>query len=298
MNDGSDLPHRPYTLLPGPGVYQPTPNPEFPLVVTPSFAGLASVTPFVLRHHEQFGVEDRFRRWSPVKRWQAGPYLNTHNMTRMAEPIRLQREASVAGQAGCATAIGLFLSVLGLATLVGLRSGAQGTGRNEWVLYAVGGGFALVGLVMVVLGLKMFLMARVPETIVEVDRMPAHAGESFHVTVRQPGPIRLKSLRVNLVCEQTTTRQVWRRGKRETDRDRRLIHQTNVLDRGEAAAGPGEHVVGQATVTIPADVQLADIEGRKEVTWRLEVWGRVRGWTGFGHPYVILPKVVAERDRP
>ncbi len=71
-----------------------------------------------------------------------------------------------------------------------------------------------------------------------------------------------------------------------------------MLDRGEAAAGPGEHVVGQATVTIPADVQLADIEGRKEVTWRLEVWGRVRGWTGFGHPYVILPKVVAERDWP
>ena len=57
MNDGSDMPHRPYTLLPGPGVYQPTPNPEFPLVVTPSFAGLAYMTPFVLRHHEQFGVE-------------------------------------------------------------------------------------------------------------------------------------------------------------------------------------------------------------------------------------------------
>jgi hypothetical protein len=57
MNDGSDMPNLPYTLLPGPGVYQPTPNPEFPLVVTPSFAGLAYMTPFVLRHHEQFEVE-------------------------------------------------------------------------------------------------------------------------------------------------------------------------------------------------------------------------------------------------
>src|SRR5688572_2632051 len=28
--DGSDTPHMPYTLLPAPGVYQPTPNPEFP----------------------------------------------------------------------------------------------------------------------------------------------------------------------------------------------------------------------------------------------------------------------------
>ena len=40
--DGSATPHRPYTLLPAPGVYQPTPNPEFPDVITPSFAGLVA----------------------------------------------------------------------------------------------------------------------------------------------------------------------------------------------------------------------------------------------------------------
>ena len=57
VGDGSDTPHLPYTLLPGPGVYQPTPNPEFPAVITPSFAGWAHVTPFVLRHGLQFEVE-------------------------------------------------------------------------------------------------------------------------------------------------------------------------------------------------------------------------------------------------
>jgi hypothetical protein len=56
-NDGSDTPHLPYTLPPGPGVYQPTPNPEFPAVITPSFAGWANVTPFSLRHGAQFEVE-------------------------------------------------------------------------------------------------------------------------------------------------------------------------------------------------------------------------------------------------
>jgi len=55
--DGSDTPHLPYTLLPAPGVYQPTPNPEFPAAITPSFAGWAYVTPFVLRHGSQFEVE-------------------------------------------------------------------------------------------------------------------------------------------------------------------------------------------------------------------------------------------------
>jgi vanadium-dependent haloperoxidase-like protein len=56
-DDGSDTPHLPYTLGPAPGVYQPTPNPEFPAVITPSFAGWAHVTPFALRHGAQFEVK-------------------------------------------------------------------------------------------------------------------------------------------------------------------------------------------------------------------------------------------------
>ena len=56
-SDGSATPHLPYTDPPGPGVYQPTPNPEFPAVITPSFAGWAHVTPFALRHASQFFVE-------------------------------------------------------------------------------------------------------------------------------------------------------------------------------------------------------------------------------------------------
>jgi hypothetical protein len=54
--DGSATPHVPYTEPPGPGVYQPTPNPEFPAQITPSFEGWAFVTPFALRHGAQFEV--------------------------------------------------------------------------------------------------------------------------------------------------------------------------------------------------------------------------------------------------
>ena len=35
----------------------PRPAPEFPAVITPSFAGWAEVTPFVLNHGAQFEVE-------------------------------------------------------------------------------------------------------------------------------------------------------------------------------------------------------------------------------------------------
>ncbi|HEX7778090.1 MAG TPA: hypothetical protein VF424_02565 [Vicinamibacterales bacterium] len=202
----------------------------------------------------------------------------------MGEPIRLEREMSVSGQAGCATIIGIALLVTGIAVVAAMQSDT-GAGQDNWVIYVVGVSFGAIGLLVAVLGLKMFLMARIPVTIVEVDRMPVRPGESFQMTVRQPGPIRLKSLRVNLVCEQTTTRPS--AGLSKTSRDRRIIHQSNVLDLQEAAAGPGEEVVRHAGVSVPPDVRLADIAGRKEIVWRLEVWGRVRGWADFGHPFVI-----------
>ena len=203
----------------------------------------------------------------------------------MAEPIRLEREMSVSGQAGCAAVIGIALAVIGIGIVAAMQSNEPGTGQDNWVIYAVGVGFGVIGLLVAVLGLKMFLMARIPVTIVEVDRMPVRAGESFQMTARQPGPIRLKSLRVNLVCEQITTRPS--AGLSKTSRDRRIIHQTNVLDLQEATAGSGDEVVRHTTVNMPAAVQLADIAGRKEIVWRLEVWGRVRGWADFGHPFVI-----------
>lgn len=55
-DDGSATPHLPYTEPPAPGVYQPTPNPEFPAQITPAFEGWAFVTPFALRHGAQFEV--------------------------------------------------------------------------------------------------------------------------------------------------------------------------------------------------------------------------------------------------
>lgn len=52
-NDGSATPHRPYTLAPAPGIYQPTP----PALAAPQFAGWAMLTPFVLDSPAQFRAE-------------------------------------------------------------------------------------------------------------------------------------------------------------------------------------------------------------------------------------------------
>ena len=55
--DGSATPHLPYTLAPGPGVYQPTPTPTAPFISTPSFNGWAYVTPFAMNSGSQFRMD-------------------------------------------------------------------------------------------------------------------------------------------------------------------------------------------------------------------------------------------------
>ena len=202
----------------------------------------------------------------------------------MPGPIRLERQTAAAGQAGGAIGIGLVLLLIGLVIVLFGPDDEPG-GENAWVVYAVGFGFTVVGLVVTVLGVKMLLMSRIPETVLEVDRMPVRPGESFQVTVRQPGPVRLQSLRVNLICEQTTIRAV--AGGARPQRDRRIVDQTNVLDVRDAAADAGGYVIRQATVAIPVALPSAGIPGRKEIFWRLEVWGRVHGWVDFGHPFPI-----------
>ena len=52
--DGSATPGTPYLLLPGPGVYQPTPNPEFPAQIVPAFGLWGLVHPFAVRDALQF----------------------------------------------------------------------------------------------------------------------------------------------------------------------------------------------------------------------------------------------------
>jgi hypothetical protein len=51
--DGSDTLSLPYTLPPGPGVYQPTP----PIFAPPSFAGMALITPFAMKEGWQFRAD-------------------------------------------------------------------------------------------------------------------------------------------------------------------------------------------------------------------------------------------------
>lgn len=205
----------------------------------------------------------------------------------MNAPIRLSREITAGRQAAAATAIGAVLTLLGGGILLVARVVAPSAPQDAWLPQIVGAGFALVGVVVLLLGLKMSLSTRLPQTIVEVDKQPVRAGQSLRVSVRQPGPISLRSLRVNLIAEQITRYEVRRQGKKRIEIDRHLIYRHNVVDLGTLVIAGGEESAASGEVSVPLAVPLVDVEGDKTVVWRLEVWGRVRGWVDFGHPFVV-----------
>jgi hypothetical protein len=72
--DGSATPHAPYVLGSGVGVYQPTPNPEFPAQIVPAFGAWGQVTPFVVRDAQQFRAG-----WSELLDVSGDTYARDYN---------------------------------------------------------------------------------------------------------------------------------------------------------------------------------------------------------------------------
>jgi hypothetical protein len=60
--------------------------------------------------------------------------------------------------------------------------------------------------------------------------------------------------------------------------------------------GGGFLLVGIVVAILGLKMFLATASARDDCVWRLEVWGRVRGWVDFCHPFLI--EVSGEPQRP
>lgn len=196
---------------------------------------------------------------------------------------RIPRAENWNATAGCALWLGIALALFGGGICwLSLHNDDRG------VPLIVGGGFALVGLFLVYSGIHQRLAMRSKETIFEIDDLPLERGRTRAGLVIQEGPVHLQSLRVNLVCLETTTKIVRRKGRDETDRTLQQIWDTNVLDLGAMEIHEGERLQWEVELAVPANAKVTGKHGEwKSVEWRVEVWGRVRRRADFMHPFVV-----------
>lgn len=152
-----------------------------------------------------------------------------------------------------------------------------------WIMLAVGGAFILVGLIMLLAAIQQGFALVLPEPTVSIDTLPVGRGERVLIRVRQPGPIQLNSLSARLVCEVIESRVY---------RGRRTDYSTYVVDQkiplcGVAEAARGGLVEVVAPILAPTTADASRHEGRRRILWRIEIWGDVRHWVDYMHPYPI-----------
>ena len=141
--------------------------------------------------------------------------------------------------------------------------------------------FGGLGLVFLWIAAASSLASRVPETIVEIARRSVAPGEDVEVLILQPGPLRLRSLRIRLV------------GKVETPAKTgspviTILSDTLVSEVGPTTIGREGPLEHRFTLRVPQDARPSEGGGGTRVSWRLEVWGVPLVWPRFMLDFPIM----------
>ncbi len=141
---------------------------------------------------------------------------------------------------------------------------------------------ALFGLLMLYSTIHSLLAAGTPPTTIRLGREPLPRGMPVDVIIRQTGPVRLQSLRANLICERRE-----RKPGRKTS-EITIPCQLNFFDSLESCEisqmAPRDFA---GTVAVPADGE-ASCEGVVlTILWRIEIWGQVEGRADFMRPFDV-----------
>jgi hypothetical protein len=168
----------------------------------------------------------------------------------------------------------------------------QEPGLFWWVVRLVAAVAALAALAGFFRFLKFVLLALgVPRTVVEISSHPLKLGEQYQIYVCQPGPLRLKSLRVLLVCDQesTSSEDTAFHNNHETIRrrlfERELFRVENItIDRDT----PFEV---RCELPVPEKVGDPIQPTRQNITWKLIVDGNAVGWPSFLREFPVIVRL-------
>lgn len=140
--------------------------------------------------------------------------------------------------------------------------------------------FGGLGLVFLWIAAASGLAAKIPATIVEIERRSVAPGDSVDVVILQPGPLRLRSLQVRLVGREETP-------AREGSPDVTTLSDEVVGEIGPTTIGRRAPLERRFTLRIPADAKPSS-GGPPTVSWRLEARGVPLVWPRFILAFPIM----------
>lgn len=209
-----------------------------------------------------------------------------------------ERLTSTIPPLGCSFSIGALLSTLGFGMCY---AAARSDEKGMWIAYAVGGGFAFFGMLVLFSWFRQILVRRTPRIIVEVSRQPWLLGQSARMALIQTGPARLHSLRANLLCfEQKVT---WRKNASSSSTTssrhvaEKILSKETLIEAAHLRVANGETWQEIREFSLAQEALPTKTVDNTSILWRLEVWGK-GGFLGsfmHSHDVVVLTPEQAER---
>lgn len=188
-------------------------------------------------------------------------------------PVRLEPDSEPAGQScGAALLAAALLFVGAIASYAAWSEWQDGKAPIFVGLFVVV--FGGLGLLFLYIAAAAALASRVPRTILEVERREIAPGESARAVVVQPGPARLRSVAVKMVCEELTP-------AKSGSPDVNVLHDEEIAWFGPLAAGRGAPFEATFDVRIPPGAPPSSGNTAPAVRWRLQLWGVPLVWPRF-----------------
>jgi hypothetical protein len=160
--------------------------------------------------------------------------------------------------------------------------------RPDWYLTLLVVPFVVIGVLSMYYWLRLLLLATaIGPTSLEISDHPIYPGQRYRVYLAQAGRLRVRSLKLMLVCDEEAT---YRQGT-DTRTERRRVRQQVVFSAPDFEIHPEIPYEHECDLEFPADVMHSFQSDHNAVQWRLVVHGLVDKWSDYERvfPIVVYP---------
>lgn len=183
--------------------------------------------------------------------------------------------------------------------LIVLAVGKHLTGDPDWYLTTMVVPFLAIGVTSLYRGLRLLLLTTaIGPTSLEISDHPIYPGRRYQIYLTQAGRLRVKSLKVLLVCDEEAT---YRQGT-DTRTERRRVFEQSIFQNRDFEILPGIPYEHECELEFPSDVMHSFQSDHNAVQWRLVVCGVVEKWSKYERifPIIVFPVIpnVPKVDQP
>lgn len=174
---------------------------------------------------------------------------------------------------------------VGAVVLVVYATNSFLAGNPEWFLISFTVPFLVIGGCSVYdLVRQIVIHTGIGPTNVEISHHPLRRGGKYDVYVSQAGRLSMRTLALNLVCEEAAT---YRQGT-DVRTEQRRVFDRQVFRKTEFLIDPGIPFEHECSFQIPDDAMHSFQSEHNAINWRLVVCGQADAWPTYERSYPII----------